>query len=92
VFNGQMFHDIAIMKEDNNKKKLCQKSVWNICVDEIVGFKRSKFFVYKNEMPEYMCELMQPEMRQGYPIQIIRQDNAGESKKLLPWLIQRSGN
>ncbi len=27
VFNGQMFHDIAILKEDNNEKKLCQKSV-----------------------------------------------------------------
>jgi hypothetical protein len=71
VFNGQMFHDIASMTEDNNEKKLCRKSVWHICVDKLVGFKRSKFFVYKNKMPEYMCELMQREMRQGYPIQII---------------------
>ncbi len=71
MFNGQMFHDIAIMKEDNNKKKLCQKGVWHICMDKLVGFKRSKFFVYKNKMPEYMCELMQCEMRQEYPIHII---------------------
>jgi hypothetical protein len=83
LFNGQMFHDIAIMKEDNNKKKLCQKSICYICVDKLIGFKRSKFFVYKNKMPEYMCELTQHEMRQGYPIKIIQQDNAGENKKLI---------
>jgi hypothetical protein len=41
VLDGRMFHDIAIVKEDNNKKKLCQKSVWHICVDKFVGFKRS---------------------------------------------------
>ncbi len=92
VFHGWMFHDIAIVKEDNNQKKLCQKSVWHICVDKLIGFKRSNFFVYKNEMPEYMCELMQREIRWGYPIQIIQQDNVGENKTLVPWLIQRSGS
>jgi hypothetical protein len=39
VFNGRMFHDIAIVKEDDNGKKLCRKSVWHICVDKFVGFK-----------------------------------------------------
>jgi hypothetical protein len=83
VFNRQMFHDIAIVKEDGNGKKLCQKSVWHICVDKFVGFKCSKFFVYKSKILEYLCELMQRKMKQGYPIQIIQQDYAGENKRLI---------
>jgi hypothetical protein len=59
VFNGRVFHDIAIVKADEESgKKLCKKVVWHICVDELVGFKQSKFFTVKNKMPEYMCELM----------------------------------
>ena len=73
VFNGRLLHDIAIVKEDEESgKKLCRKSVWHICVDKLVGFKRSKFFVSKSEMPNYMCELMHSEMKRGHPILIIR--------------------
>jgi hypothetical protein len=52
-------------------------------VDELVGFKRSKFFTAKSEMPEYMCELMQSEMKHGHPILIVHQDIAGENKQLI---------
>jgi hypothetical protein len=45
--------------------------------------KTSKFFVSKGEMPIYMCEYMESEKVQGHPIAIIRQDNAGENKKLV---------
>jgi hypothetical protein len=62
--------------------KLCQMSVWHICVDELVDLKWSKFFVAKSEIPEYMCELMKRKMKQGYPIRIIQQDNAGENKRI----------
>ena len=83
VFNGRVFHDIAIVKADEESgKKLCKKGVWHICVDELVGFKRSTFFTAKSKMPEYMCELMQSEMKRGHPILIIRQDNTGKNKKL----------
>ncbi len=34
-------------------------------------------------MPEYMCELMQSEMKRSHPILIVRQDNAGENKQLI---------
>ena len=34
-------------------------------------------------MPKDMCAFMQQEMSRGYPISIIRQDNAGENKKLV---------
>ena len=48
VFNGQVFYDIAIVKaDDESGKKLCKKSVWHITVDELVGFKRSEFFISK---------------------------------------------
>ena len=79
-----MFHDIAIVKADNkSRKKLCMKSVWHICVDELFGFKRSKLFVSKSKMPDYMCKLMHSKMKRGHPILIIHQDNAGENKKLI---------
>jgi hypothetical protein len=34
-------------------------------------------------MLKYMCEYMESEKVQGHPIAIIRQDNAGENKKLV---------
>jgi hypothetical protein len=34
-------------------------------------------------MPKDMCVFMQQEMSRGHPISIIRQDNAGENKKLV---------
>ena len=40
VFNGRVFHVIAIVKADEESgKKLFKKGVWHICVDELVGFK-----------------------------------------------------
>jgi hypothetical protein len=82
-FNGRVYHDIAIVKESNNDKKLVHKGVWHVIAEETVNFKTSKFFVSKSKMPMYMCEYMESEKVQGHPIAIIRQDNAGENKKLV---------
>jgi hypothetical protein len=82
-FNGCMYHDIAIVKESNNDKKLGRKSVWHVIAEETVNIKTSKFFMSKSEMPKYMCEYMESEKVQGHPIAIIRQDNVGENKKLV---------
>ncbi len=82
-FNGCMYHDIAIVKESNDDNKLGRKSVWHVIAEETVNFKMSKFFVTKSEMRIYMCEYMESEKVQGHPIAIIRQDNAGENKKLM---------
>jgi hypothetical protein len=49
----------------------------------LVNFKRSKFFGAKSDMPKDMCEFMHQEKTRGHPISIIRQDNAGENKKLV---------
>ncbi len=82
-FNGRVYHDIAMVKDTDNDVKLGCKSVWHVCVEETVLFKVIKFFVSKGEMPTYMCEYMESEKMQGHPIQIVRQDNAGENKKLI---------
>ncbi len=82
-FNGQVYHDIATVKEGNKDKKPGQKTVWHITAEETVNFKQSTFFVYKSEMPKDMCAFMQQEKARGHPIQIIRQDNAGKNKKLV---------
>jgi hypothetical protein len=71
------------VKEDNEDKKSGQKTVWHITAEETVNFKRSKFFVYKSEMPKDMCAFMQQEKERGHPIEIIQQDNAGKNKKLV---------
>ncbi len=70
--NGQVYHDIiATVKEDNEDKKSGRKTVWHITAEETVNFKRSKFFVYKSEMPKDMCAFMQQEKTHGHPIEII---------------------
>ncbi len=60
-FDGCVYHDIAIVKESNNDKKLGRKSVWHVIAEETVNFKTSKFFVSKSEMSKYMCEYMERE-------------------------------
>jgi hypothetical protein len=82
-FNGRVYHDIAIVKESNNDKKLGRKSVWHVIAEEMVNFKTSKFYVSNGKMPIYMCEYMESEKVRGQPIAIIRQDNVGENKKLV---------
>ena len=71
VFNGCMFHDIATIKMEEGGKNLCCKSVWHICVDDLVKFKCSEILERKSDMPAYMCELMQKEAKQGHPILVI---------------------
>jgi hypothetical protein len=38
-FNGRVYHDIAIVKESNNDKKLDCKSVWYVIAEKMVNFK-----------------------------------------------------
>jgi hypothetical protein len=82
-YNGRVYHDIATVKESDEDKALGRKTVWHITAEETVNFKRSKFFMAKSDMPKDMCVFMQQEKSRGHPISIIRQDNAGENKKLI---------
>jgi hypothetical protein len=70
-FNGWVYHNIATEKESNKDKKLGCKTVWHITAEETVNFKRSTIFVYKSEMSNNMCVLIQQEKAHGHPIEII---------------------
>jgi hypothetical protein len=52
TFNRQVYHDIAIVKESNDDKKLGRKTIWHVSAKETVNFKTSKFFVSKTKMPK----------------------------------------
>ncbi len=82
-YNGRVYHGIETVKESKKDKSLGRRTVWHITAEETVNFKRSKFFVAKSNMPKDMCVFMQREKSRGHPISIIRQDNAGENKKLV---------
>ncbi len=82
-FTGQVYHDIAAIKESDEDKSLGCKMVWHILAKETVNFKQSTFFVYKSDMPKNMCALMQQEKACRHPIEIIRQDNAIKNKRLV---------
>jgi hypothetical protein len=82
-YNGRVYCDIVTVKESADDKSLGRRTVWHITAEETVNFKRSKFFVAKSNMPKDMCAFMQQERSRGHPILIIRQDNAGENKKLV---------
>jgi hypothetical protein len=47
------------------------------------GFKHSAFFETKDGMIDYTCNLMHSKAERGHPIQVLRQDNAGENVKLV---------
>ena len=70
-FNGQVYHDIATVKEDNKDKRLGQKTAWHITAEETVNFKQSAFFVYKSSMPKDTCAFMQHEKARRHLIEII---------------------
>ncbi len=82
-FNGQVYHDIATVKESGKDKSLGHRTVWHITAEETVNFKQSTFFVYKSCMPKNMCTFLQQEKSCGHPIKIIQQDNAGKNKNLV---------
>ncbi len=48
-----------------------------------MGYKRSAFFVTKKGIIDNVCDSMHSKKEQGYPIQILRQDNAKENLELI---------
>ncbi len=56
--------------------------MWHIVVDEATGVKISSFYTAKNKMIEPMCERMHKIEKRGQAVKHLRQDNAGENKKL----------
>jgi hypothetical protein len=78
-----MGHDFAKIKAPEELKVTISNLNWHILVDEALRFKRSKFFETRGGIIPYLCKLMFTEIKQGHPIQVLRQDNAGEKVKFV---------
>jgi hypothetical protein len=55
----------------------------HILIDKASRFKQSKFHITKGAIIPDMCQYMHSEKERGYPIQILRQDNAKENMALI---------
>ncbi len=56
--------------------------IWDLTVDELTGIPFTGIYNKKNEFIESMCQRIQAQTARGYPVLIMRKDNAGEKKKL----------
>jgi hypothetical protein len=77
VINGRWFHDNSTI----NKGEKGTIKIWYLTVDELTGLPWTWIYNKKNEIIESMCQHIQAQKAIGYPILIMRQDNAGENKK-----------
>jgi hypothetical protein len=56
--------------------------IWDLTVYELTGIPFTGIYNKKNEFIESMCQRIQAQTARGYPVLIMRQDNAEENKKL----------
>jgi hypothetical protein len=56
---------------------------WHVLINEASGFKQSKFHITKGAIVPDMCQYVHSEKECGYPIEILRQDNAKENVVLI---------
>ena len=85
-FNGRVMHDLAkikVQEEDGYAGATINKSNWHLLVDEVMKFKKSKFFETKGEIVEYIAKWMHGKKEQGHPVQVLRMDNSGENVKVV---------
>ncbi len=83
-YNGQCFHDIAMIKVPEKMEGITNsKPNWHIFIDEASGFKQSKVHITKGATIPDMCQYMHSVKERGYPIRILRQDNAKENVVLI---------
>jgi hypothetical protein len=80
VINGRWFHDSSTLKVHKGKKG--SSKIWDLIIDELTGIPFTGLNNKKNEFIESMCQGIQAQTARGHPVLIMRQDNAGESKKL----------
>jgi hypothetical protein len=83
ILNGRVGYDLWKNKALEGMEVTINKSNWSIMVEEATEFKRSTFYETKVGIIEYMCQTMHFEALQGHPIQVLRQNNAGETFKLV---------
>jgi hypothetical protein len=79
VINGRWFHGNSTLKV--HKGETGTSKIWDPTVDELTGLPFTGVYNRKNEFIENMCQCIQAQKARGYPVLIMRQDNAGENKK-----------
>ncbi len=65
TFNGRVGHDLSKIKVPEGLDATINKPNWHIMVDQSSGFKRSNFFVTKNEIIDYMYQSCTWKLSQG---------------------------
>ena len=60
--------------------------VWHLIMDEATGTKISGFYKAKNAMIEPLCKHIHSMKEKGQPVLKLRQENAGENKKMVKQL------
>jgi hypothetical protein len=80
VINGRWFHDSSTLKVHKGEKS--SSKIWDLTADELTGIPFTRIYNKKNEFIESMCQRIQAQTARGYPVLIIRQDNAGKNKNL----------
>ena len=74
-----MFSDLA--KIEYPDAEVTNKN-WHLMTDEYTEYRRSTFHKTKNAFIEPTCEYLSLLAQRGTPVEILRQDNARENKKL----------
>ncbi len=80
VINGRWFHNSSTLKVHKGDKG--SNKIWDLTVDELTGIPFTGIHNKKKEFIESMCQQIQAQTARGHPVLIMRQDNAGENKKL----------
>jgi hypothetical protein len=80
VINGQWFHDSSTLKVHKGEKG--SSKILDLTVDELTGIPFTGRYNKKNEFVESVCQRIQAQTARGYPVLILRQDNAWENKTL----------
>ncbi len=80
VINGRWFHVSSTLKAHKGEKG--SSKILDLTVDELTGIPFTWTYNKKNEFVESLCQRIQAQTAGGYPVLIMRQDNAGENKTL----------
>ena len=80
VINGRWFHDSSTLKVHKGDKG--SNKIWDFTVDKLTGIPFTGIYNKKNEFIESTGQQIQAQTARGHPVLIMRQDNAGENKKL----------
>jgi hypothetical protein len=80
-FGERVYSDISTIRQSDDGPPVTKPN-WHMIIDEATRLMTCNFYSSKNGMVEPTCELFHQWKIQGRPVEILRQDNAGENKLL----------